>query len=410
MAQMDAKKPIAFRKLPLLAGLGLALLTGSYVLLQPKSSPLAADAAQEETAKAVPPVLTVRTAPAAMTPMVKSLSVSGSVAPWQELTVGTMTGGLRIERVLVEEGDHVTKGQVLAVLNSDVLRAQLAQAQARYQNALAQVRQQRALAKQNQARFAESQANYHSYEELYKAGALSELDLRTRRTTFDANRAQGDQDTQTLAVAQSVVAEARANVQQLQAQLSTTQVVAPDNGWILRRDASIGSISATTVPLFSMARQSRLELNAQVPETDLPGLVVGQRVTLVSDADPDLKATGQTRKIGPQVDATSRQAVVKVALDPNPRLRPGMFVRAQVTLNKVNALTIPAQAVSVRNNTAQVFVLAGNQARLRTVTVGDRSAERIEVKTGLKSGEQVITAGGGYLKDGDVVKVTSLKS
>ncbi len=393
-------------KAPLAVGLGLFLLAsaGAYALLQP-------DATQAAEQKAPTAVLTVSVAPAQMTSLTQTLQVSGSVAPWQQLTVGSEVGGLKIEQVNTDEGQRVTKGQVLVVLNSDVLRTQLTQAQARVNTAKAQVQQQKALLTQARARAFESKLNLKSAEELKKAGAISDQDLRGRRSTDQANQAAVNQVQEAITSAQSTVAEAQATIGQYQAQLSKTRIIAPDDGLVLSKSVFIGSISDVGKAMLTLARQSRLELNAQVPETDLPKLQTGQLVQIVSDADAQLHTQGRIRLIGPTVDATSRQAIVKVTLNANPRLRSGMFVRGRVNVAQAQVLTVPAQAVSVRDDKAQLFVLgSGNTVQLRTVQLGERSAQRIAIKSGLKAGEQVVTSGAGYLKDGDVVKVSSLTS
>jgi HlyD family secretion protein len=395
------------RNFPTLIALGLAFLTlgGAYVLLKPQPQSL-----QAEEAKVAPPAVTVSIAPAQVTSLLKNLQISGSVAPWEQLTVASELGGLRIEQVLAEEGQQVKKGQVLVLLDSTVLQTQLAQAQARRASAQAQVRQQQAILKQSQARLVESQINAQRATALLKEGAISGQSNLAQQTTLQSSQAQADQSLQAIGSAQSSLAEANAAIRQFQAQLAQTRIVAPDSGWVLKKGAFIGSISDVGVPLFTLARQNRLELNAQVPETDLPKLTLGQRVTVRSDADPQLLTQGVIRQIGPTVDSTSRQALVKVSLSPSPRLRSGMFVRAQVALAQTNVLTVPAQAVLLRDDRAQVFVLDGKQVRVRRVTLGSRNAQRVEIIAGLKSGELVVTSGGGYLKDGDTVKITTLPS
>ncbi len=405
MSQASQPTPKFSRPALIIAGITALSLGGFFLFTRPE--PIATKA--EETS-APKPVLTVRTAPAQLTAMTKRLEVTGSVAPWERLAVGAEVGGLRLERVLVQEGDRVKRGQVLAVLNADVLEAQKGQTQARIANAQALVRQQEAGLRQTQAVLAESEINYKRADDLYAAGAISGQDNLARVTALGTSRAQVDQSRQAIAVARSNVVEAQAQLRQIQAQLAQTQILAPDDGWVLERAAYIGNISSVGDPLFVLARQSRLELNAQVPETDLIQLAMGQSVRVYSDADAQLKATGTIRQIGPGIDATSRQALVKADLKANERLRPGMFVRAEVTLAQVQALTIPAQAVSVRNNEASVFILEGTKVRTRKVQLGQQDNQRVEVLSGLQEGQQVVAAGGGYLKDGDVVKITQLKS
>jgi len=135
---------------------------------------------QKEPAKEAPATLTVGITTVARQSMTKNLEISGSVAPWEELSVGAEVGGLRIVQVPVEEGQRVRRGQLLVLLNGDVLKAQVLQAQARAKSAQAQVRQAQAGLKQSQARLTESAANYKSAQVLAQRGALSDQDTRAR--------------------------------------------------------------------------------------------------------------------------------------------------------------------------------------------------------------------------------------
>jgi HlyD family secretion protein len=376
-----------------------------------------------------PAVLTVAVEPATVKPLPRKLDMTGSVAAWDPLPVMPAAQGLRITQVLVEEGDQVSKGQLLAQLDDETLRAQLAAAQARAASANAQLakirnpnrRQDLATAQaavaQADAQVASARDAYNRFKELAAEGGVSEADMVTRQTQLNAAIATAEQARQRLSltregsriedirIAQASAAEANAAVRQIQTQLDQTRVVAPAAGQIIKRDAHLGDVASPGKALFQMVRDSRLEVQATVPETDLGKVSVGQDVDVSSDARPDLHATGKIRIISPSVDQTSRQATVKIDLPVNSGFQVGNFVRAQAQLGNTPSLVVPAAAVVTKDTGAEVFVLEGNLAKSRKVTPGTRSGGLVAINDGLKEGEKVITAGVGFLKDGDKVDV-----
>ncbi len=384
--------------------LSLVLIGGGAFLLHMRSTAAAKPTTPAIAAKPQP-VVTVTTAPAVFASLVRTLEVTGSISAWDPLAIGAEANGLRIERVLVEEGDRVRRGQVLATLNDDILQAQLVQARARVASAEVTVNQRRSALSKSQATYREAQANLERYQSLGKQGAISSQEVLARETV--AQGAKADLDTAQLNVtfAQSEKLENRAQIAQLQAQLDQTRIVAPDDGMIARRDARLGEIVSSGKVLFTIVRNNRLELRAQVPEVDLPKIGPGQAVQVTSDADRSLSVAGRVRQITPQVDERTRLGVVRIDVPSVNGLRPGMFVRGQVQLGRQSVLMVPSQAVLSREDSNQVYVLAGEQARARTVLTGGRNGNSIEIKSGLKPGERVIVAGAGYLKDGDYVRL-----
>ncbi|AGY60651.1 efflux RND transporter periplasmic adaptor subunit [Gloeobacter kilaueensis] len=351
------------------------------------------------------PVVTVTTARARYVPLDRTLEVTGSISAWDPLSIGAEASGLRIDQVLVEEGDRVRRGQTLVVLNDQILRAQLAQAEARHATDNATTAQRRAALIKAEATAREAQANLERYQSLGKQGAISAQEVLARQTT--AQSTQADLDTARLAVnaAQATAQESTGQIAQIRAQLAQTRILAPDDGLIARRDARLGQIVSSGTALFMLVRDNRLELRAQVPEVDLPKVAPRQTVLVTSDADSRIAVSGRVRQITPQVDERTRLGTVRIDVPSVSGLRPGMFVRGRVELGSYQALVVPAQAVLTSDDSAQVFVLDGEQADSRTVVTGARSGDNIEVKSGLKPGERVIVAGAGYLKDGDYVRL-----
>lgn len=376
-----------------------------------------------------PPVLTVSVQAATIQPVSQTLEMTGSVAAWDPLPVMPAANGLRIVKVLAEEGDEVREGQLLVQLDDATLRAQLAAAEARSESADAQLAKMRnpsrhqdlvtaeAALAQAQANVASAQDAYDRFKELEAEGGVSAADLVAREATLDAAKAAAEQARQRLSltregsrvedirIAEAAAAEAHANVDQLRTQLAQTRVTAPAAGQVIKRDAHLGDVSSVGRALFQMVRDSRLEVDSTVPETDMGKVHEGDAVDVSSDARPDLHATGKVRLISPAVDQNSRQATVKIDLPVHSGFEVGMFVRAKSHMGAHDALVVPAPAVLTKDNGSQVFVLDGSIVHARNVVPGARVGDVVTIQDGLKPGEQVVTAGVGFLKDGDKVGV-----
>jgi RND family efflux transporter MFP subunit len=392
-------------------GIGIAIaLAGTRFLAKPAAQP----AAKQPATAAVAGTVTV--APVEMGRVARTIDTTGTVAASDLLPVLSQATGLQIQKVLVEEGDTVTQGQVMATLDNSVLQSQLNQAQAQLQSARAVVRQKQATWRQAQATLAEAQRNLARYRSLADQGAISRQDLDTRSTTVATAReavgvAQADINS-----AQADVQNGTARVEQLLTQIEQTQVRAPANGIVAEKIARIGDVSSGSQKLFSIIRNGFLELQVKVPETQLPQIRLGAPVQITSDADNRLRLQGRVREIAPLVNEQTRQATVKIDLPPTNSLRPGMFARAAITSQMVQGMTVPAGAVlpQAEGGKSIVYVLQDpDKVRAQPVETGERMAgerndpatARVEVKQGLKVGDRVVVTGAGYLKDGDRVQV-----
>lgn len=399
-----------------------------------------------------PPVVTVRTAEASYRTVKRILEVTGSVNAWDPLTIGAETNGLRIDQVAVDIGDQVRKGQVLAVLDSAVLRAQLTQQEARLtanranaaralqpnrpqdiaalRSALSQaqagVDQERANLLQAQANLHMAQANADRYTQLLGQGYATRQETDQYTTVLATNRAQVraaqervtaatfalDQARQHLSlalaggrsedvmVADAGIAETAAVIQQLRAQIAQTVIVAPDDGVVTKRDAHVGDITSPGKSLFAMVRQNRLELWAQVPQADLLGVRSGEPVRVRFNGR---EVAGRVRDVTPAVDNTTRLGTVRVALPGGAGLKPGMFVNGELQQGTRQALVVPPGAVLGQSDQYYLFLYRDGRAVRRSVTVRDRAPAYVEIASGLKAGDPVIVSGGAFLTDGDAV-------
>jgi HlyD family secretion protein len=293
------------------------------------------------------------------------------------------------------------------------------QSEARVSKAKSVIRQQQAAIREAEALKTEADRNFKRYDNLVREGAISQQEAQSRGTSAATTQARVDSARQSLSVAQSDLMAAQADLEEFKARMLQTKILAPDDGFISTRQAKLGSVTSgaagSSSALFTMVRDSRIELNAEVSELDLPGIRAGQAVSITSDADPSKRYTGRVREIAPVVDAQTRIGLVRISLPPNAELRPGMFVRGTLSLGSAPALVVPETALLFKEGRPFVFVLKGEprqnstaQASARSIQTGARNGGFVEVRSGLSAGEQIILSGAGYLKDGDTVRIGSL--
>lgn len=385
----------------LLAGLGL----GGMRLMSPPATANDADPAAETAAQAV------TVAEVGSTTISRTLDATGTVVPYDLLPIAPRTSGLQILQVLVDEGDVVQAGQVLAVLDDAVLRSQLLEAQASLESARAFVRQQQANLAQAQATLNEADTNLRRFQTLRDEGVISEQDYDSRATTAITSQESVQVAIANINSAEAQVLSQEARIQQLQTQLEQTLVIAPVDGIVAERMAKVGDVSSTGDPLFSLIQNGQLELEVPVPETQLPQVRIGAPVTVTSDADARIELRGRVREIAPLIDPQTREAVVTVELPPSALLRSGMFLRAALVSSAGAGLVIPADALLPQpDGRTVVYVVENDQAIAKTIEVGEilpGEPPTVEVRQGLNRGDRVVVSGATYLNEGDRVSVVS---
>lgn len=309
--------------------------------------------------------------------LARTLTVSGTISAWEEVPVGAETGGLVATAVYVDEGSYVRQGQVMVKLNDDVLRAQLAQQDAAVKSAEALVAQQNAALERAR--------------ELRERGYLSQAALDTAQANQRTAAAQLD--------------AARAGRSETATRLGQTSIRAPVSGRVISRSVTRGQIVQPGMELFRVVRDGRLELDAQVPESDLALVRAGQTAVVTADRS-DGPIGGRVRIVTPEVDPRSRLGVARIALPGEGDLRTGMFARAEIALGQLPALVIPSEAVIYREGQAGVYVV-GDTSTVRFVQVrtGVREGPNVAIESGLTEGQRVVVKGAGFLGDGDRVTV-----
>ena len=337
-----------------------------------------------EAAPAAQPALTVSTVRPLRLELPSRITANGSVAAWQEASIGSEANGLRLAAVLVNVGDVVQRGQVLARFAPETVQADLAQLNA----ALAE----------SEANAADAAANADRARTLAATGALSEQQINQYLTAEQTARAR--------------VQAQRAAVHAQALRLAQTHVVAPDDGVISVRLATQGAVVPAGQELFRLIRGARLEWRAEVTPEESVRLHPGMTVQ-VRGADGS-SAAGKVRMVAPTVDTRTRSALVYVDLPRSSAFKAGMFAGGEFEFGKTQALTVAEQTLVMRDGFAYVFRVraegqAGSEGQGRVeqvkVRTGRRYANRIEVLDGISADTVLVASGAGFLNDGDVVKI-----
>lgn len=367
-------------KLLIAAVLVLLLAAAAFFLLRKPAMPPAAGApAKAGSAAPTRPTLTVTVAPPEPTELTLTLAANGNVAAWQEASVGSESNGLRLAEVRVNVGDLVKKGQVLASFSPETVNADVAQARA----ALAEAK----------ANAADAAGNAARARTLEKTGALSQQQINQYQTTAQT--------------AQAKVEAAQAALAAQQVRGRNTQVLAPDDGVISARTATVGSVVGAGTELFRLIRQGRLEWRAEVTSAELSRIAVGTPAVVVSASGAQVQ--GKVRSIAPTVDPQTRAALVYVDLPnvlQNTGIKAGMFARGDFQLGRSHALTVPQASIVPRDGFNHVLLLQpDNRVRQLRIETGRRVGDRVEVLTPMPADARVVVQGAGFLNDGDLVRV-----
>ncbi|WP_187830026.1 efflux RND transporter periplasmic adaptor subunit [Siccirubricoccus phaeus] len=352
----------------------LPALAAAWVLARPARLPPPPPATVRPAA---PPALTVVAARAEPRRVPRLVPADGPVVAWQELRLGMEIDGLRVREVLVEEGQAVEAGQLLARLDDAVLAAQHARAAALVEEAQATL-------------------------------VLARVELARTRSliaTHTAARQALEQREADLTRAEARLVSLRAERDEVAARLAQTRIRAPDSGIVLSRDILPGSVSVAGQTAFRLLRQGRVEMEARVQEMDLASVQAGQPVAVRHGSR---QVEGRVRLVAPLLPGQARLGIVYVSLPPGSGLSPGMFVLAEIATGVADLLAVPQEAVVFRDGAAGVFVLVGEHVALRRVTLGPRLADgALAVAAGLAPGEAVVGVGAGFLADGDRVRLAA---
>lgn len=295
------------------------------------------------------------------------INAYGVIAPWQEASISAQIGGYQLVEVLVNVGDVVKKNQVLARFNRSILLMERAEL----------------LANAEQAR-----ANLNRITRLSNDKAVSEQDLLQAKT-------------------QAKVADALLAKNQLQ--LKYTDIIAPEDGVISSRTATVGAAIPVGQELFQIILQQRLEWRGEVTATQYHQILAGQSVSLIL---PDgSSTTAIVRQKSPTFDDNTRLATIYADIQKQGHAVAGMYVSGSITLGMSQAQTVPVKSVIIRDGRNYVLSIDeltnSSTVSMRPVKTGRSNGVDIEILTGLTGVNHVVVEGAGFLSGGDLVRVVS---
>ncbi|MEH3100055.1 MAG: efflux RND transporter periplasmic adaptor subunit [Sphingomonas adhaesiva] len=307
----------------------------------------------------------------------RTVAATGSLAAKREMPVGVAGEGGMVAQVLVEPGQWVRAGQVLATIDRSVQ----AQTAASLASQIGVARSDLTLA----------QAELERAEQLVDRGFISKADVQRRIATRDAAQAR-------LRVAQATLSEQRARNARL-------DIRAPAAGLILTRGVEPGQIvSSASGVLFRMAREGQMEMRAQLSESDLQAIHVGSSAQ-VTPVGEQRSFAGRVWQVAPVIDPQSRQGIARIQLSYDPALRPGGFASATIVAGGATQPELPQSALLSDTRGNYVYIVdAQNHAQRRDVTLGTVTADKVAIASGLSGDERVVLAAGAFLNPGQLVK------
>ena len=338
-------------------------------------------AAEEATVEDAPLAVTVERV--AMRDVAVPVTFTGSVEGTQSAVISSTSSG-RIEAVLMEDGDYVTKGTPLFRMDA-----------ARANNA---VRSAQSAVRQAQVKYDNDCTAYNRQETLYTQGAVAIQQLDTARTQ--------------MLVSESDLAAAQANLADAQKQVADATIVSPVNGYVANRKITRGQILTEGTPAMTVEQMDDVYVTCQIEQQYVSYVVPGLEVSVRTDAYDGRVFKGTVEIVNPAADKDSRMFLVKARVPTGDfALKPGMFVHASVTDQPAPMMLVPKSCIVTKKGLSYVFVAAedGKTARRVRVELGDDVGDDVQIVSGLQDGDAVLLDQIDRLQDGRAVTCTEKK-
>ncbi|MEZ2131068.1 MULTISPECIES: efflux RND transporter periplasmic adaptor subunit [unclassified Sinorhizobium] len=378
----------------------LGILRASTLLLTMlAASPIVA----QETAVGAPqqnlPAIVVTTAQTRN--LVDRVVATGTIRPVEEIYIQPQVDGLSIRKLNADVGDRVTADSVLATLNDDALllqKSQMEATKAKGEATLAQLR----------AQLIEAQANAEQAEQqrvravtMAQKGTTSTSQVETSTALAAATRARVKSAEQAIAVAEADLKVVDSQIADTDLRLARTDVKTPVDGTVSAKNAKVGAIANFTGdPLFTVIRDSAVELVAEVSESDITKMQAGQKAFIVLAGSPE-KLSGSIRLVSPTVDPVSRLGLVHISIDDDSKARAGMYGSAEIIIRETKGVALPLTAVLTGSDGSSARKVENNVVQFVNVETGIQDGAYIEIRKGLAAGDEVVAKAGAYVRDGD---------
>lgn len=335
--------------------------------------------------------------------------VSGSLVAREEVSVGTESQHARIQAVLVEEGDQVHEGQILALLASDLDEIAVSMNEVEIERASALLLQSESSIALEEANLDLARKALERAQPLSRSGVTSLDALEQREADVKVAKAKlrTAQQTRRVAVAERAIAYVKRR--ELMTRLEKNRIRAPATGIVTERIARLGDIASADAPLFRLVRDGLVEFEAMAPMR-LVGRVQTDSPVVVTVQGMGTAVSGTLRHIAPSVDPSTRMARLRIALPQSDVLKIGAFARAELPYVEGRSLVLPLAAVRQAPEGAQVDVVTSGVVERRSVVTGEQTAEQIQILSGLREGEHVVLRASGIVQAGMRVRQVPVAS
>ena len=357
----------------------------------------------------------VKTTAVAETPFGETVTANGTLAAYDQTTVSVKVPG-RVRVISVDLGSVVSRGQVIAHVDSEDYRLRVQQAEASLAQARARLGlspegtddrvdpEKTATVRQARAVLDEARHNRDRAAQLVAQGVIAKAEFDSATAVFQVAEGRYQDAYEEIRNRQGVLAQRRSELALARQQLKDTAVVAPLDGIVQEKLTSIGEFLAAGAPVVNIVRMDPLRLRAQIPERDAQAVRTGQNVRVTIEGDEGVYL-GKIMRLSPVIAEQNRMLVVEADVRNNGRLRPGSFAHAEIVTNDSKmAVTVPNNAIVTFAGIEKVIVVQNGKALEKPITTGRRNTEFTEIVAGISVGEKVIVDPGN-LQSGQAVEV-----
>ena len=357
----------------------------------------------------------VRTTAVAETPFGETVTATGNLAAYDQTTVSVKVPG-RVRVISVDLGSVVSRGQVIANVDSEDYRLRVQQAEASLAQARARLGltpegtddrvdpEQTATVRQARAVLDEAKFNRDRAARLVEQGIIAKAEFDSATSVFKVAEGRYQDAYEEIRNRQGVLAQRRSELALARQQLKDTNIVAPIDGIVQEKITSVGEFLAAGAPVVNIVRMDPLRLRAQVPERESQTIRPGQDVRVTVEGDTTVYV-GKIMRLSPVIAEQNRMLLVEADVRNNGKLRPGSFAHTEIVTNNAKmAVTVPNSAIVTFAGIEKVIVVQNGKALEKPITTGRRNAEFTEIVAGISVGEKVIVDPGN-LQSGQAVEV-----
>ena len=378
-----------------------------------KSDYPAAGRAQGTDSKSQPRA--VKTVQVTQTPIGETVTVNGTLAAYDQTTVGMKVAG-RLQSIVVDLGSVVRKGQAIARLEQQDYQLRVQQAEASLAQARARLglspdgrddrvaAEQTGTVRQAKAVLDESKAKRDRAVRLINQGIIPKAEYDTADADYKVAVSRYQDAVEEIRNRQGVLAQRRSELNLARQQLADTVLYSPMSGVVQEKKASVGEYLAAGAPVVDIVQIDPLRLRVEVPEREAHNIGNGQSVRVTVEGDPDAYL-GFVKRLSPTISQQNRVLSVEADVRNSGRLRPGAFVKAEIITNQTStAATVPTSAIVTFAGIEKVITVEGGKAVEKVVMTGRRGPDWVEIRSGINVG-QVVIVNPGNLQSGQSVTV-----